>query len=93
MLCLRDLPRWKREYIDFVYWHWGSLAAFHFDDARWKTWRVAMERALRDNQVAKGCARGSWEPVDRWSCEGGRVTATAINLLTLLTAERYARLK
>lgn len=36
-----------------------------------------------------GCAADSWEPVDRWGGEGGRVYATAINALTLETATRY----
>ena len=33
---------------------------------------------------------GSWEPIDRWGGEGGRVYATAINALTLEVYYRYA---
>ncbi len=41
------------------------------------------------NVRSSGCKNGSWEPVDRWSCEGGRVYATAINALTLEVYYRY----
>ena len=33
---------------------------------------------------------GSWEPSDRWSVEGGRAYATAINALTMEVYYRYA---
>jgi hypothetical protein len=33
-----------------------------------------------------GCGEGSWDPVDKWGSEGGRVYATAINVLTLSLA-------
>jgi hypothetical protein len=41
------------------------------------------------NSRPGSCTDGSWEPVDRWSCEGGRVYATAINALTLEVFYRY----
>ena len=36
-----------------------------------------------------GCAHGSWDPIDRWGFEGGRVYATAINTLSLEVWYRY----
>ena len=55
------------------------------------TFWAALRKALLPHQRAKdaGCAAGSWEPVDRWGGEGGRVYATAINAMTLETTTRY----
>ena len=55
----------------------------------WKTWNRAMVDALVDHQNTDGDKEGSWEPVGRWCCKGGRVYATAINALTLETYYRY----
>lgn len=35
---------------------------------------------------------GSWDPIDAWGSVGGRVYATAINVLTLEVFERYQKL-
>jgi hypothetical protein len=94
-LLLRQKPQWNGNAIDFYYWYYASLALFQFDGpsgAKWKSWNEDMKNALVRNQNVKssGCKRGSWEPVDRWSCEGGRVYGTAINALTLEVYYRYA---
>ncbi len=93
-LLLRDPPRWDGTAIDFYYWYCASLALFQFDGpsgAKWKSWNEPMKNALVKNQnpSSTGCRAGSWEPVDRWSGEGGRVYATAINALTLEVSYRY----
>jgi hypothetical protein len=94
-LLLQHKPEWKDNAIDFYYWYYASLALFQFDGPKgpkWRSWNEPMKDALVKNQNVKssGCRRGSWEPVDRWSCEGGRVYATAINALTLEVYYRYA---
>lgn len=93
-LLLRDLPKWEANDIDFYHWYNGSLAMFQYDGPAgpgWTKWNAAMKTALVKNQNGGGsCKSGSWEPVDRWSCEGGRVYATAINCLTLEVYYRYA---
>ena len=94
-LLLRAKPEWKGDAIDFYYWYYASLALFQYDGpkgAKWLSWNEPMKTALVKNQntLSTGCRRGSWEPVDRWSCEGGRVYATAINALTLEVYYRYA---
>ena len=41
---------------------------------------------------ASPCEDGSWDPaVDKWGSIGGRVYATAINVLTLEVYYRYPR--
>ncbi len=94
-LLLRDKPAWSGNQIDFYYWYYASLALFQYDGPRgskWSAWNEGMKTALvkHQNTASTGCRRGSWEPVDRWSCEGGRVYGTAINALTLEVYYRYA---
>ena len=89
----RSLPRWDRSEgtIDFVYWYWGTLATKQAGgDARTK-WFEALGEALRPHQrgAESGCARGSWDPVDAWGRDGGRVYATAINAMAARATEGY----
>ena len=46
---------------------------------------LAVLRALVSHQRSGDgdCARGSWDPEDKWGAEGGRVCATALNAMTL----------
>ena len=65
---------------------------FHGPAARkWKAWNEGLKTALLKNQnpQGSGCKAGSWEPVDRWSGDGGRVYGTALNALTLETYYRH----
>ncbi len=93
-LLLADKPRWEANDIDFYYWYYASLALYQYDGPlgpKWRAWNKEMKRAIVDHQNrGKGeCRHGSWEPVGRWCCEGGRVYATAINALTLEVYYRY----
>lgn len=84
-----DLPARDDAEVDFYYWYYGSLAMWQVSGRGWDAWEAALVPALVDTQNRDSCARGSWEPVDRWSCRGGRVYATAINALTLEVYYRY----
>ncbi len=91
---LRDLPVWDGPKIDFYYWYYASLALFQFDGPTgrcWTSWNENMKNALVNNQkrASEGCLSGSWDPIDRWGFEGGRVYATAVNVLTLEVYYRY----
>ncbi|MBI2921154.1 MAG: terpene cyclase/mutase family protein [Planctomycetes bacterium] len=94
-LLMGDLPAYSGKKIDYYYWYYGSLALFQVDGAEgasFKKWNQAMTGALLPSQRTSkdGCARGSWESdTDRWGFEGGRVYATAINVLTLEVYYRY----
>lgn len=93
----RDLPRWEPGRIDFYYWYHGTRALAGLEAAGGpcrRAWAAAAGRALVAHQVWEtdsafgrgapaNCARGSWDPVDKWGAEGGRVYATALNALTL----------
>jgi|GEM_PF-3323304 len=84
--------------IDFHYWYFGSLFLasevrtgigkpagwYHAHEKDWVNWTRAARKALVENQEKHGCARGSWDAaVDPWGVAGGKVYATAMNLLTL----------
>jgi hypothetical protein len=49
-----------------------------------------MEKAIVENQIKEGCARGSWDPQkDPWGDNGGRVYSTALLVLCLEVFYRY----
>lgn len=94
-VLLDDLPKWDLLAIDFYYWYYASLAIYQYDGPDgplWKSWNRKMVSSLVDNQnkQAGQDKGGSWEPVCRWCCKGGRVYGTAINALTLEVYYRYA---
>lgn len=83
-----SLPCWndRGSSVDFSAWHAGARALSAYGDADlWSAWSAGARRALVPHQrkYADGCGCGSWDPVDRWGREGGRVYATALNALTL----------
>jgi hypothetical protein len=93
-LLMRDLPTYGGGKTDFYAWYYQALALFQFDGPSgpmWTRWSKSMLEAVvkPQNVRSSGCKDGSWEPVDRWGCEGGRVYATAINALTLEVFYRY----
>lgn len=93
-LLMRDLPAYEGTKIDFYAWYYEALALYQVDGPKgpqWTRWSQSMLDALvkPQNTASSGCKGGSWEPVDRWSCEGGRAYATAINCLTLEVYYRY----
>ena len=101
-LLVKDLPVWNKQKKsnDYYYWYYGSLALNQFDGPDsprankgqyWNQWNEGLKKALLDNQVnnVKLCGDGSWDADDRWGFEGGRVYATAINVLTFEVYYRY----
>jgi hypothetical protein len=94
-LCLRRPPRWDESdgSIDFYYWYAGTMSVFQVGGEPWKKWNEAMKRALLDSQRRETAydLAGSWDPVDPWGVDGGRVYSTALAILTLETYYRYPR--
>jgi hypothetical protein len=54
-------------------------------------WNESMKAALIAHQRLEKDRDefGSWDPIDPWSGEGGRVYATALNCLTMEVYYRY----
>jgi hypothetical protein len=94
-VVIADLPEWDSRglKVDMYYWYYASFAMFQFDGPKgpmWKRWNSAIKKALLDTQnKGRDCRMGSWEPIDRWSSEGGRVYMTAGGALTLEVYYRY----
>ncbi len=94
-LLLRHLPDKDPRARDFHHAFWTGLALFrlHGPGGRpWKEFSATVKEAVMGGQLRdrKACTFGSWQPDDKWSCEAGRVYATAMNLLTLEVYYRYA---
>jgi hypothetical protein len=88
-----NLPVWNADAtsVDFTAWLAGARALAAAGDAElWAAWRGRLRRFLVEHQrhFNEGCAEGSWDPVDKWGAEGGRLYATATNVLTLAIVER-----
>jgi hypothetical protein len=94
-LLVKKLPRWDTTdgSIDFYYWYYGTLAMHQVGGARWEKWNEALKPALIDHQRLdpNEDEYGSWDPLDPWSAEGGRVYATALNCLSTEVYYRYPR--
>ncbi len=92
-LCLRSLPLWDEAAgtVDHYYWYYGTLAMFQVGGDHWKRWRAAMEPAIlgHQNRDPADCRNGSWDPVDPWGPDGGRVYSTAALTLCLEVYYRY----
>lgn len=88
------LPVWdtKAGTIDHYYWYYGSYALYQIGGSAWREWSKAIDAAVVKTQRQDGNARGSWDPVDVWGDDGGRVYSTAILTLTLQAYYRYTRL-
>jgi hypothetical protein len=95
-LCVKALPVWDEAAgtNDFYYWYYGTMAMFQVGGDPWNRWNEAMKKALVPNQRQDPADDrfGSWDPVDPWGADGGRVYGTAINVLSLEVYYRYARI-
>jgi hypothetical protein len=94
-LCLNLLPTFDEAAgtIDHYYWYYGTLAMFQVGGDHWKKWNEAMKKAIIESQrMDKSDDRhGSWDPIDPWGGDGGRVYSTAVNVMCLEVYYRYAR--
>jgi hypothetical protein len=96
-LCAKLLPTWNVNdgSIDMYYWYYATLALFQIGGEHWTAWSGALGRAAIPNQRLDGtyCSfKGSWDPVDPWGPDGGRVYATALLAMCLEVHYRYARI-
>ena len=90
----RAPPAWDAQgSVDFPYWFFGTIAKSHAAGESWRKWCEALDGAVRGSQRhdADTCAHGSWDPVDPWGAEGGRVYSTAVNALMLEVRQQYPK--
>jgi hypothetical protein len=80
--------------IDMYYWYYGTLAMFQVGGEAWRGWSSALTSQVARGQRLDGDAcsfKGSWDPVDPWGREGGRVYSTALLAMCAEVALRYER--
>ncbi|MDO8349315.1 MAG: hypothetical protein Q7T30_03690 [Planctomycetota bacterium] len=91
-----QLPQWRdgqeAARMDFLDWHVGTFAMFQAGGAAWQRWHAALQAALVDHQRTDGAHVGSWDPVDANGKQGGRIYATAVNVLSLAVGHRFGRI-
>jgi hypothetical protein len=88
-LLLKDLPSETALKRDYMYWFWATQAMCRIDGPSgpgWMAWGPIVKGVVVKLQEKDG----SWPPDDRWSADGGKVYATAINELTLQAYYCYA---
>jgi len=93
--CIECLPTWNEDdgSIDMYYWYYGSLAMFQVGGTPWKKWKKAMVPTVVKSQHddGSGARKGSWDPIGPWGADGGRVYATALQVMCLEVFYRYER--
>jgi hypothetical protein len=89
-------PQWREgaeaARMDFLDWHLGTYAMFQEGGTAWQQWYPALLAALVPHQRTDGSHAGSWDPVDARGAQGGRVYATAVNVLSLSAGQRFGRI-
>ena len=75
---------------DFYAFYYCSLALQQYSLEAWRPWFQQLVEQVVAHQRKDGNAEGSWDPVDPWGKDGGRIYATAILALALETPYRYA---
>jgi hypothetical protein len=92
-LMASKLPNWNENdgSIDQYYWYYGTLAMFQVGGEYWKKWNGAMKEAIIKHQRTSGDEKGSWDPLDPWAEDGGRVYSTALMTMCLEVYYRYGK--
>ncbi len=90
---LEKPPVWndKDGSIDHYYWYYGTYALYQMGKRHWTEWSQKLTGAVVKTQRKDGNFKGSWDPIDAWGEDGGRVYSTAILVLTLEAYYRYPR--
>jgi hypothetical protein len=87
-LCGNLAPSWNPHdgSIDLYYWYYATSALNRMGGPTREAWNRALLAAVIPRQRRDGdpCGyRGSWDPLDPWGADGGRVYSTAIIALAL----------
>lgn len=84
-LLAKKPPVWEpaEGKVDYCYWLFGTEALRRIGGAEQAAWNTALVKALLEGQRKDGTATGSWDPIDPWGGDGGRLYATALAVLAL----------
>ncbi|WP_460168260.1 prenyltransferase/squalene oxidase repeat-containing protein [Thermostilla marina] len=73
----------------FYYMYYASQVMHHMGGDVWKRWNPAMQRLLLSTQRTDGPDAGSWDPIERFGNQGGRIYSTALAVCTLEVYYRH----
>jgi hypothetical protein len=87
-LCAALPPVWSPGdgRIDMYYWHHATAALRRSGGPAWAEWKSRMRSVAERSQRTDGghsAYKGSWDNVDPWGDDGGRVYSTAMMTLCL----------
>ena len=90
---LKKPPVWNESdgSIDMCFWYYATYALFQMGGTPWAQWSKKIGAVATRAQRSDDNANGSWDPVDAWGGEGGRVYSTAVMVLVLQAPYRYGR--
>ena len=90
-LVLAKPPQWDPEHgaVDLCYWFFASEGLRTADPAAHAAWTAALVPALTTHQRQDTTFAGSWDPIDPWGENGGRVYATALAVLALQATAQH----
>ena len=81
---------WLRYFQSTYYWYSATLAMFQIGGEEWGAWNHFLQQTVLPEQNREPHEDGSWEPDGNWlGVMGGRITSTALNVLTLEVYYRY----
>jgi hypothetical protein len=92
-----DLERashWDEFFQSSYYWYVATLALFHLGGEEWEAWNHFLKQSLLDRQSSREHEDGSWKADPNWiGTFGGRLTSTALLVLTFEVYYRYPPLR
>ncbi len=94
-IFLANPPEWSRVELktgmdSIYYWYYATIALFQMGGQPWDQWNKELKKTVLLRQRRGGCLDGSWDPpANWWDRMGGRVYATALNVLNMEIYYRY----
>ena len=81
---------WSRYFQSTYYWYTATLALFHYGGRPWDTWNWILKKTALPAQSRRPHEEGSWDVDANWiGVSGGRITSTALMVLTFEIYYRY----
>ncbi len=84
-LLLAKPPLWNpgEGNVDYCYWLFGTEAMRRLGGAERDAWNGQVVAAILQGRRTDATAAGSWDPVDPWGGDGGRIYSTALAVMAL----------
>lgn len=73
----------------FYYIYYATQVMHHMGGDFWRQWNDAMKKTLLTSQRKTGSVAGSWDPLDQFGRQGGRIYTTALAICTLEVYYRH----